>query len=1228
MRATRTLHYGRSSLSFGLALITAAALALVAVPVAAAGSPRPVASLPPQKPKLCPASAADQASAARAAALCGSKVEIEAGRSENTQAFVNPDGTSTFESSVVPARVHRPDGSWAAIDTNLRVRPDGSLVPGASVADVVLSGGGAGPFVTYRQSGATLTLGLPTALPRPSVEGDTAVYVDALAPGIDLRVTVTPTGFRHVLVVRTAAAAANPVLRQVAYTVGGDVTASSLPDGRSKFVGPTGKLVAVTRAASMWDSAITPETGGEMAAGVTSSSVKSRAAAGLEPDLISTSQVPGLTAKSAQLRVSASAGRMLLAPDAALLRSGTLPIFIDPDFSTGDSVWAYANTINSNWDVGGKAWVGMNPYDGTLYRSFFNFPTSNSDGSVTYKGKHVLSASFSIELYHSWSCGDTPVYAFRHDGVTVGSGGRMAWSTRPLGSGVPFLGVSWGHANKAGGCGVLQPDVLMTFGGNEAMRADVNAVAAAYWDAYPVGLCACSDTGANESSQDRWKKFYVDYRTTMSVTYNTVPGTPANLSPHNGQVACGGVVGTYSPVLRAQYVDVDTNDQLTGTFAWRQGSTGTITNVAGTSAPWNNYGTATLNLGSSAEGKQYQFQVRTNDGHDDSPWSPWCSFMVDTVAPAPPIVTAVASGQAPVYVACDPVNISTCVSRGGPGVAGAFTFSEPSSTPDVVKYVYGWDSASTTVTVAAGASFGPILLTPPHYGINTLAVYSVDGSGKTSGTTPYKFLVDAPTAAKAYWPLDTLNGHNFNDQVSGTALSTTNVTWTPDARYLGASAANFNGTSSSAAATVAALDTTKSFSVGAWVRMSALPGGSDTFIATKGGTDASGFYLGIRYAGSPSQPYWEFAMKDTSAQSSTTVVALAPTALTTADVGRWTYLLGVYDANEKVIKLYVNGTLATQSARTATPWAATGALTLGAEIKAGVLSGWFNGQIADVRVYNRVVTQDDINGTDANPATGVKSQVGLMHPLEVGAWLLQDGECFCGDSPDGANMGRKLFLSPNWSLDPNWNGDPATTPAWLTNDSHDGNGGLQLDGASGYASTTDDLGTLDPADNVAHPVLRTDQSYTVSAWVKLDATATYQMVVTQDAPVSSGFFIYYAPENGGVWKFKVWPNASSIDNTNATFAEAPAPNATSWHQLVAVLDVAKRQTFLYVDGVRQYTANLSSAWQPWQANGSIVVGQARANGGLFDFLDGTLDEIHVWQGVLSDREITDLYNAG
>jgi hypothetical protein len=705
-RSRSALVRALSGVVAGLVLVTTAD----ARPVAATGRADVV---PP-----CAAERPDEASAVAAARACGAPVEISAGRGEYTQAFGNPDGTATLAATAVPVRVHRADGSWAAVDTSLRVRADGSYAPVVSPADVVVSGGGAGPFVTYRSGGSTLTLAWPNPLPAPVVTGGTAAYADVL-PGVDLRVTATATGFRHVLVVKTRTAAANPALASIRYQVGGDVVASPGPDGRVRFVDRSGATVAMTQFASMWDSSGA-----------------------------STQDGPGPTAVSAPVGVAMRTGNgLVLTPDAALLGgAGTVfPVFVDPQVGPTRTKWAWANNGNAGYDVNGQAWVGLNPPafggDGRLYRSFFDFPTAV--GPLTYRRKHVLSATFSIKLDHSYSCDSTPVHLYRTSAITVGNGGRMSWGTRPLGAGAKWLASADGHANETGNCGGgVQDDLLMEFGGTGVMRDDVQAAASRNDATYTVGLCACNSSGQFESDQTRWKRFFVNGDTTMRVTYNTVPGTPINLSPHLGQVSCDGIVGTTTPTLQATYVDAD-GGSLTGTFQYKLADATTWTTVPGSAAPAGTPGHATVNLGTAAENKRYQFRVQTDDGPDTSAWSPACEFTVDTHAPSAPVVTVEASGPAPVYSACTGADITLCTANGGPGIAGAFRFSSPAGGEDVVKYLYGWQTPTIpAIPAAPGGPVGPIKLPPPRYGINTLAVSTVDGTGKKSPTTMYRFLVN------------------------------------------------------------------------------------------------------------------------------------------------------------------------------------------------------------------------------------------------------------------------------------------------------------------------------------------------------------------------------------------------------------------------------------------------------------------------------------------------------
>jgi hypothetical protein len=1224
----RSVPWSRKWLIVGLVVaLVAAGLSIVAVGAEAA---------PQAAARVCAAEALDEASASVMAKVCGRRVEVVAGRSEVTQVFANPDGTSTFTSSVVPKRVHRPDGSWVPVDTTLRARPDGSLAPVATPIDLALSGGGTGPFATYRNKGAVLTIGLGLNLPTPRIEGSTAVYPDVW-PDVDLRVTASAESFRHVLVVKTPAAAANPAVVNPRFVVGGDVVVAPGPTGRVRFADKAGRTVAVTESASMWDSTVNPGGNGQIAPG-TSRVMLDAMKAKPAKELVSDEHRPGSTSRSAKIgaRAEADGHGLTLTLDPALLKGGVFPLFIDPSIGTTRNNWAWTHSNDAGYWQDGKAWVGLNPPayggDGELFRSFIGFPTTvdYGYGPVSWLGKHITAARFTIMMTHSYSCDPTPTYAYRTGSSYMGYGEQMYWGELPLGAGASYLGEAWGNANEAGGCGYIQDDWLLEYGG-ETMRADVQAVAWAYWDEYTVGLCACDPWDGNEDEWDqgRWKKFWVDDNSTMSVDYNTPPATPDTLSPHAGQVACGGVVGTTTPVLQARYGDADGGQSLVGTFNWQELPSGPVNTVSSGWAPANNFGNVTLNLGAAAEGKSYQFQVQTFDGYDYSPWSPWCTFTVDTTAPPGPIVTPTASGAAPVYTSCNPANVSACTKRGGPGVAGGFTFKEPTGTAgqDVVKYVYGWDSPSITVNVSPPGSATPVLLlTPPRFGLNRLTVYSVDGTGHSSPTTSFYLLVDSPAAtanaAKAYWPLDSIDGHNLTDQVSATALTATGLTWSPNLRYQGAQAATFaNG---EATQVVSTFDTSGSFSVAAWVRLtSGTCSGNQTAVAIDGSATAasnhaSAFYLGYDCA----NKRWRMRVNDKNVATPSTQEAVS--ANNSAVAGKWAYLVGTYDENENKIRLWVGGTLV----QTATPssawvtshgagWKATGPVTIGRDRFNDTNGGRFAGEIAEVRLWNRVIVGDDINGTNTSTANGVPAMRGLVSPRSVGSWQFTDGECFCAQALDGSAFSRPMTLVPNWTLDPNWNGDPATTPAWMTADGHDSNGGVRFDGVAGYASTADGVGTLTTADDIVRPVLRTDQSVTLAAWAKLDQITNTDQIVVHQGPVSL-FFRGWEHK----WGMTVQSPNGSGGTTNSEAVSNVVAATGTWVHLVGVFDASTGQVRLYVNGVLQNGVGTGATSS--QTTESLTIGSS--SGRLF--FGGMIDNVEVWQGLLNQREITNLRTTG
>ncbi|MFI9554563.1 LamG-like jellyroll fold domain-containing protein [Nonomuraea endophytica] len=132
----------------------------------------------------------------------GEPVAVEAAFTESSRTWAYPDGHLTLQSYAGPSQLKQADGTWAWIDTTL-VEKDGVLRPKLAKADLSFSLGGDRPFaIMERDRGQRFALSWTKDLPRPEVKGNVARYADAAGAGADLVVTALPTGFRHDVVLR------------------------------------------------------------------------------------------------------------------------------------------------------------------------------------------------------------------------------------------------------------------------------------------------------------------------------------------------------------------------------------------------------------------------------------------------------------------------------------------------------------------------------------------------------------------------------------------------------------------------------------------------------------------------------------------------------------------------------------------------------------------------------------------------------------------------------------------------------------------------------------------------------------------------------------------------------------------------------------------------------------------------------------------------------------------
>ncbi|MET9232854.1 LamG-like jellyroll fold domain-containing protein [Streptomyces cellulosae] len=167
-------------------------------------------------------------------------------------------------------------------------------------------------------------------------------------------------------------------------------------------------------------------------------------------------------------------------------------------------------------------------------------------------------------------------------------------------------------------------------------------------------------------------------------------------------------------------------------------------------------------------------------------------------------------------------------------------------------------------------------------------------------------------------------------------------------------------------------------------------------------------------------------------------------------------------------------------------------------------------------------------------------------------------------------------------------------------------------GVSGSALKFDGQGQFAQTDG---PVLDTTGSYTVSAWVTLDALpGNYATAVSQDGRrQASPFYLQYGQ---GAFAF------STPAGQRARLEIRP--ELGRWYHLVGVRDGATNQITLYVDGKKAATV---TGGPNYVGSGPLAVGRAKWNGDDTDFWNGSVDEVHAYDRALTGEEVTALHEA-
>ncbi|MFF3556311.1 FG-GAP-like repeat-containing protein [Streptomyces tsukubensis] len=690
-----------------------------------------------------PATAA--AAAAEKAKSTGEPVPIPLLTTETSTFTATPQGTYEQTQSLFPERVRR-NGTWVPVESRLVTAADGTLSPAAVPSGLTFSAGGTSPLATMTSRGQRLALGWPGTLPKPQVSGSTATYREVF-PGVDLTVVANDLGgFSEVLVVKTAAAAANPKVRQVTLGLSStDLSVSVGADGGIDAKDRQGGVVFRAPAPVMWDSSTSPAPVARSAKAPAANTAPASAGADL-PDA-SSIHGPGEAAQVAKVAVATANNSLVLTPDATLLdgQDVTYPVYVDPTFNP--AAWSNGKpsyvTVQEgcpdvrNWNrtdgVYDTPGVGRNRWSGCVgrERTYFQFPVDARIRDSATSDVHVIKATLKTTSVYSASCGISGT-------VNVHLTSAVSAST------------NWNNAPSMGthqdGVSVPQACTAQPASGFNVSNAFQQA-STGKWSQLALGLIAADESGDSNT----FKRFAKN--PSVVVEYNTTPRVTAARTSPATSCAGGGRIGRTTIDLIADISDVDAGAPITAQFTIRTAAGSvprTVNNVPLSQYDYNPTGTVTQkgsfiwsNIPALASG-DYRWTARAYDGRNSSV-STICSFTVDSSAPKEPQVSSVAF----------PKELPPGTPAPAPRTPGEFIFTPPPGTTDVVRYAYNWGTPPPTVnppltvTAKGGATPTPITLTPVGALINTLYVAAIDASGNMSPPASYSFTTAALTQPDA-----------------------------------------------------------------------------------------------------------------------------------------------------------------------------------------------------------------------------------------------------------------------------------------------------------------------------------------------------------------------------------------------------------------------------------------------------------------------------------------------
>jgi len=417
------------------------------------------------------------------------------------------------------------------------------------------------------------------------------------------------------------------------------------------------------------------------------------------------------------------------------------------------------------------------------------------------------------------------------------------------------------------------------------------------------------------------------------------------------------------------------------------------------------------------------------------------------------------------------------------------------------------------------------------------------------------------------WKLADGTGTTAADSIGNAPATLSGTTsWTTDPSRGKVLTLNGNGF---AATNGPVIKTDGSFTVSVWVN--AVSTNDNGAVLGQDSIFASGFYL------ENIDGKWSFSKL---ASDNLNAAAIRAESTNAPQPGVWTHLAGVYDNASGKMTLYVNGQ-AQGTATDNTPYAANGPFTIGRAQWNAQVAGEFTGSVSDVQAYQAALSPTDIAKVYAGNTVA-----------PVGRWRTTEGT--------GTTLG----------------------------DASSGNHPVTLHGSTGWTAPTEDTPAVNFTNGnsygaAAGPVLDTQQSFTVSAWAKLDDLTDFSAVVSQQATHTSGFQIRYSPDVKA-WIFGMPTVDGTGDNYQWAYVQNTVQQTGQWTHVAGVYDAATHQVSLYVNGQLLAQHAITTVIP---ASGPFLIASTYYGDALTASFHGSVSDVQAYQTALSASEIAQMHSS-